>query len=135
MIRIRPAGAHLAYFTELAETAEPHLRRAEQLEWLAVLDAEHDNIAVAMRGGARGRRRGRRRCDSRAAAGWYWWLGGHKAEGLELITAAADMPGEVDDGTRAMVYALVVHFVSSTRNDEYRVAEWIRKAHRTRSAR
>ncbi|MEV0542541.1 hypothetical protein [Nocardia salmonicida] len=46
-----------------------------------------------------------------------------------MITAAADMPGEVDDGTRAMVYALVVHFVSSTRNDEYRVAEWIRKAH------
>ncbi|MEV0546417.1 BTAD domain-containing putative transcriptional regulator [Nocardia salmonicida] len=121
-------GAHLAYFTELAETAEPHLRRAEQLEWLAVLDAEHDNVAVAMRTAlAVGDAVGAVRLG--AAAGWYWWLGGHKAEGLELITAAADMPGEVDDGTRAMVYALVVHFVSSTRNDEYRVAEWIRKAH------
>jgi predicted ATPase/DNA-binding SARP family transcriptional activator len=42
--------AHLAYFTELAETAEPHLRRAEQLEWLAALEAEHDNIGSAMRG-------------------------------------------------------------------------------------
>src|SRR5690606_39808321 len=42
--------AHLNYFTGLAATAEPHLRRAEQLEWLAVLEAEHDNIAVAMRG-------------------------------------------------------------------------------------
>ena len=42
--------AHLAYFTELAETAEPHLRRAEQLEWLAALEAEHDNIGAAMRG-------------------------------------------------------------------------------------
>ncbi|MGH3166758.1 MAG: hypothetical protein ACRDN0_12825 [Trebonia sp.] len=42
--------AHLAYFTELAETAEPHLRRAEQLEWLATLAAEHDNIGSAMRG-------------------------------------------------------------------------------------
>ena len=42
--------AHLAYFTELAETAEPHLRRAEQLEWLATLEAEHDNIGAAMRG-------------------------------------------------------------------------------------
>ncbi|WP_245661264.1 BTAD domain-containing putative transcriptional regulator [Nocardia salmonicida] len=121
-------GAHLAYFTELAETAEPHLRRAEQLEWLAVLDAEHDNVAVAMRTAlAVGDAVGAVRLG--AAAGWYWWLGRHKAEGLELITAAADMPGEVDDGTRAMVYALVVHFVSSTRNDEYRVAEWIRKAH------
>ncbi|WP_280480807.1 BTAD domain-containing putative transcriptional regulator, partial [Nocardia cyriacigeorgica] len=42
--------AHLTYFTGLAATAEPHLRRAEQLEWLAVLEAEHDNIASAMRG-------------------------------------------------------------------------------------
>ena len=42
--------AHLAYVTELTETAEPHLRRADQLEWLATLDAEHDNIGSAMRG-------------------------------------------------------------------------------------
>ncbi len=42
--------AHLAYFTGLAETAEPHLRRADQLWWLATLEAEHDNIAVALRG-------------------------------------------------------------------------------------
>ena len=46
----RARQAHLAYFTELTETAEPHLRRAEQLEWLAVLEAEHDNIGAAMRG-------------------------------------------------------------------------------------
>ena len=42
--------AHLGYFTELTETAEPHLRRAEQLEWLATLGVEHDNIGSAMRG-------------------------------------------------------------------------------------
>jgi predicted ATPase len=34
----RTRRRHLAYFTELAEAAEPHLRRAEQLEWLAALD-------------------------------------------------------------------------------------------------
>ena len=42
--------AHLAYFTGLVETADPHLRRAEQLEWLATLEAEHDNIGSALRG-------------------------------------------------------------------------------------
>src|SRR5206468_2539602 len=42
--------AHLGYFTELTETAEPQLRRAGQLEWLAILEAEHDNIGAAMRG-------------------------------------------------------------------------------------
>ena len=79
--------AHLAYFTELAETAEPHLRRAEQLEWLATLEVEHDNIGAAMRGAlAAGEADGAMRLA--AAAGWYWWLGGHKAEGNELIMAA-----------------------------------------------
>ncbi|MBF6085472.1 BTAD domain-containing putative transcriptional regulator [Nocardia cyriacigeorgica] len=121
--------AHLTYFTGLAATAEPHLRRAEQLEWLAVLEAEHDNIASAMRG-ALASEDAAAAMALAAAAGWYWWLGGHKGEGTELVIAAAELPGEVDDETRAMVYGLVVHFVSSGRNDEQQIAEWIRKAHR-----
>jgi predicted ATPase len=121
--------AHLAYFTGLAETAEPHLRRAEQLEWLAALEVEHDNIAVALRGAlAAGEARGAMRLA--AAAGWYWWLGGHKAEGLELLTAATTMPGEVSDEIRAMVYALVVNFMTDGPGDQYQVAEWIHKAYR-----
>ncbi|MEU2176768.1 MULTISPECIES: BTAD domain-containing putative transcriptional regulator [Nocardia] len=121
--------AHLAYFTELADAAEPRLRRADQLEWLATLEAEHDNIAVAMRGAlAAGDATGATRLA--AAAGWYWWLSGHKAEGMELITAAADLPGEVDDEIRARVYGLVVHFLVSGPNDEQQVAEWIHKAYR-----
>ncbi|MFI6312420.1 BTAD domain-containing putative transcriptional regulator [Nocardia fusca] len=120
--------AHLAYFTGLAATAEPHLRRVGQLEWLAVLGAEHDNIAVAMRGAlAAGDTAGALRLA--AAAGWYWWLGGYKAEGLEFVSAVADAPAEVDDGTRALVYALVVHFLSSGRNDANQLAEWIHKAY------
>ncbi|WP_327142525.1 BTAD domain-containing putative transcriptional regulator [Nocardia sp. NBC_01327] len=121
--------AHLACFTELAATADPHLRRAEQLEWLAILEAEHDNIAAAVRAAlAAGDATGAMRLA--AAAGWYWWLGGHKAEGMELVIAAAEAPGEVDDDTRAMVYTLVVHFVSAGRNDEFQVEDWIHKAHR-----
>ena len=121
--------AHLAYFTELAETAEPHLRRAEQLEWLATLEAEHDNISAAMRGAiAAGDAQAAMRLA--AAAGWYWWLGGRRAEGIELIIAATNMPGEVTDDVRAMVYALVVLFVTSGRGDEHQAAEWIHKAYR-----
>jgi predicted ATPase/DNA-binding SARP family transcriptional activator len=121
--------AHLAYFTELAETADPHLRRAGQLEWLATLEAEHDNIAVALRGAlAAGEAHGAMRLA--AAAGWYWWLGGHKAEGIELITAAAGTPGEVSDGIRATVYALGVMFMTDGPADQYQAAEWIHKAYR-----
>jgi len=131
--------AHLAYFTELTETADPHLRRAEQLEWLATLEAEHDNISSAMRGAlaaAAAEGPGQSNTAAHAAmrlaagAGWYWWLGGHRTEGIELITAAADLPGEVADEIRAMVYALAVQFVSSGRGDEHQAAEWIHKAYR-----
>ncbi|MET0237341.1 MAG: BTAD domain-containing putative transcriptional regulator [Kibdelosporangium sp.] len=121
--------AHLAYFTELAETADPHLRRAGQLEWLAMLDAEYDNITAAMRGAlAAGEAQGAMRLA--AAAGWYWWLGGHKAEGSELIMAATAMPGEVSDEIRVVVYVFVVQFVVSGRSDQFEAAEWIRQAYR-----
>src|SRR5690606_32420729 len=113
--------AHLAYVTDLAATAEPHLRRADQLEWLAVLATEHDNLTAAMRGAlAAEDAAGAMRLA--AAAGWYWWLAGHKGEGTELVIAAAALPGEVDDETRALVYGLIVHFVTSGRSDEQQVA-------------
>ncbi|HEY1509051.1 MAG TPA: BTAD domain-containing putative transcriptional regulator, partial [Solirubrobacteraceae bacterium] len=121
--------AHLAYFTGLAETAEPHLRRAEQLEWLATLEAEHDNVGSAMRG-ALAAGEAHRAMRLAAAAGYYWWLSGHRAEGIELIIAATKTPGEVTDEIRAMVYALVVTFVTSGRGDEYQAEEWIHKAYR-----
>ena len=121
--------AHLGYFTELAESAEPHLRRAEQLEWLARLEADHDNIGAAMRGAiATGQAQAAMRLA--AAAGWYWWLGGRRSEGFELIVAATKVPGELTDEVRAMVYALVVMFVTSGRGDGHEAAEWIHQAYR-----
>jgi predicted ATPase/DNA-binding SARP family transcriptional activator len=121
--------AHLGYFTDLAESAEPHLRRAEQLAWLARLEADHDNIGAAMRGAiAAGEAQAAMRLA--AAAGWYWWLGGRRSEGFELIVAATNIPGEVTDEVRAMVYALVVHFVASGRGDGHEAAEWIHQAYR-----
>ncbi|WP_130343867.1 BTAD domain-containing putative transcriptional regulator [Herbihabitans rhizosphaerae] len=120
--------AHLAYFTELAEIADPHLRLAEQLEWLATLDAEHDNIAAAMRGAlAAGEAHGAMRLA--AAVGWYWWLGGHKTEGKELIMAAVALPGEVSGEIRAIVYGFVAGFLVSGRSDPSDAEDWIHKAY------
>ncbi|HET7091302.1 MAG TPA: tetratricopeptide repeat protein [Anaerolineae bacterium] len=39
---------HAAYYTELAEAAEPKLRGAEQLAWLNRLENEHENLRVAL---------------------------------------------------------------------------------------
>ncbi|WP_433010665.1 BTAD domain-containing putative transcriptional regulator [Kribbella sp. CA-294648] len=120
--------AHLDYFIGLAETAEPHLRRAEQLEWLATLEADHDNLSAALRG-AIAAGDAQASMHLAAATGWYWWLGGRRAEGLELLLAAANLPGEATDDVRAMTYALVVLYVTSGRGDEHLGAEWIHKAH------
>ncbi|MBO2450596.1 winged helix-turn-helix domain-containing protein [Actinomadura barringtoniae] len=121
--------AHRDYFTELAETAEPLLRRSQQLTWLAVLEAEHDNIGAAMRGALAA---GEAQAAMRLAvgAGWYWWLAGHKTEGLELIIAASKTPGEVTDEVRAVVYALISMFVTAGPGDEHTAEVWIREAHR-----
>ncbi|MEV0199071.1 BTAD domain-containing putative transcriptional regulator [Nonomuraea sp. NPDC050691] len=126
--------AHLAYFTELAETADPHLRRAEQVEWLSTLEAEHDNIGAALRGAiAEGWAEEAMRLA--AAAGWYWYLSGHRAEGTELCVAAAslpgEVPGEVPDEVRALAYLMVTLFVTAgVSGDQYQAREWIQEAHR-----
>ncbi|MEU6408614.1 BTAD domain-containing putative transcriptional regulator [Microbispora sp. NPDC046933] len=41
--------AHARHVLELVRTADPHLRRAEQLEWLPILVAEHENLLAAVR--------------------------------------------------------------------------------------
>jgi hypothetical protein len=39
---------HLEYFLRLAENAAPYLIRPEQLEWLDRLEADHDNLRLAL---------------------------------------------------------------------------------------
>jgi hypothetical protein len=56
---------HLAYFSELARQARPHLRSSGQFKWLDRLDTEYDNI--------------------RAALSWAQ-ASGAIAEGLRLVT-------------------------------------------------
>ncbi|MEV6675785.1 BTAD domain-containing putative transcriptional regulator [Streptomyces erythrochromogenes] len=89
--------AHAAYFTELALAADPYLRRSEQLDWLARLTAEHDNLSAALRGAiAAGEARAAVRLV--AAAGWYWWLSGHKEDGAQLAAQALALPDGSEDG-------------------------------------
>ncbi|MFD4240138.1 BTAD domain-containing putative transcriptional regulator [Streptomyces sp. NPDC058525] len=125
--------AHTAYFTRLASTADPYLRRAEQLEWLARLGEEHDNLNAALRGAiAAGEAREAVRLV--AAAGWYWWLSGRKAEGGELSAQALALPlpaGEAesarDEEDRALACALAVLFATSGLGDDRQTAELLRR--------
>nr|WP_116950337.1 BTAD domain-containing putative transcriptional regulator [Jiangella endophytica] len=121
--------AHLGYVTGLVERAEPHLRQAEQLQWLRRLGAIHDDLNVALRGAVAAG-------DAQAAvalaskAMWYWWLSGHRAEGAELTTEALAVPGEVDRTVRATAYAGLAIIATAGLGDEQEVKDWVEEAER-----
>jgi predicted ATPase/class 3 adenylate cyclase len=64
---------HLEYFLHLAETAEPHLIRPEQLEWLAQLDADYENLRAALEW-ALNKETAEPSLRLCAALGRYWYL-------------------------------------------------------------
>ncbi|MFI8513241.1 AfsR/SARP family transcriptional regulator [Streptomyces sp. NPDC085460] len=80
-------GRHLAYYTRLAETAEPELRGPAQREWLARLDAESPNLRAAL---DRAARRGDAEHALRLvdALAWYWVLRGRLGEAVRSTATA-----------------------------------------------
>jgi predicted ATPase/DNA-binding SARP family transcriptional activator len=100
-------AAHAAYFAELVKEAEPHLRRPEQLVWIAVLNAERDNVLAALRHlGDQGDAQAA--LDMAVSIGWYWSLLGSHAEALTWISFALDVPGDTDPVTRLVGEAIRV---------------------------
>ncbi|MFJ5778674.1 BTAD domain-containing putative transcriptional regulator [Streptomyces sp. NPDC093094] len=96
---------HRAWVRSLVEEAEPELRSAGQLPWIARLERELDNIRAALAGAAEAGEE----ADAGAVAlamGWFWWLRNYRFEGAEWILrvlragAAAPSPGgESPSGT------------------------------------
>jgi RNA polymerase sigma factor (sigma-70 family) len=83
---------HRDYFLALAETAAPELTGPHQASWLARLDADHENLLMALRTGAQapGAVEGLRL----AAALWRFWVArGHIGVGLDAIHAALRADG------------------------------------------
>jgi predicted ATPase/DNA-binding SARP family transcriptional activator len=79
--------AHARYFLRLAEEADPMLRTAAQLEWLARLDADYDNLLAAVRWAAGADVVIALRLVTPLAM--YWWMRGRRFEGavvaLEVV--------------------------------------------------
>jgi predicted ATPase/DNA-binding SARP family transcriptional activator len=96
--------AHAGYMLDLAGAAEPHLRGADQLSWLRRLVEEHDNLHAALRA-AIGAGDTPNAVALVARLGWYWWLRGHRVEGMSLAAEALAMPGDAPAEDRALTYA------------------------------
>lgn len=110
----RVRSAHAAYFTELAERAEPELRRADQLRWTERLTAERDNVAAAFRhvADAGDARTGLRLVG---ALTWFWMMRDLEKEAgawaLPVLEAAGDT---APDGLEEQ-YAICVMAAGLTR--------------------
>lgn len=93
-------AAHAAFFLALAEEAETHLRRPEQVEWIPLLTADAGNFGAALRfaidtGDADTANR------LGAALAWYWTIRGDYTSAARWLPAAAEMPGPAPDTARA----------------------------------
>jgi predicted ATPase len=92
---------HTAFFTELAEEAAPHLQQADQVEWLAVLEREHDNMRVALRWLAD---KGDAESELRLAAALahFWEFRAHLSEGQQRLEEALARGEEASAPLRAV---------------------------------
>ncbi|MFL6051429.1 MAG: BTAD domain-containing putative transcriptional regulator [Actinoallomurus sp.] len=99
-------AAHAAYFLDLAEAAEPHLRRAEQLRWLARLNSERGNLLAGLRLLVRTDHAGALRMLAAMSA--YWWLRGLRSEAAAAATELLGLMGDEPPAGTAEEYALCV---------------------------
>jgi predicted ATPase len=97
-------AAHARYFADLAAEADPHLRQRDQLEWLALLEVERDNILGALKFlGDTGEAAAAVELAMKLT--WYWTLLGSHSEAATWLRFALAVPGEVPQGRRVMAHA------------------------------
>ncbi|WP_428500653.1 BTAD domain-containing putative transcriptional regulator [Pseudonocardia sp.] len=101
------AAAHARYHLALAREADPQLRRADQLRWLARLSAEDANTTAALRWSATHDRPTAFALVAALAA--YWWLSGRHSRSGPV--AAELLDGEPPAGMDEEYAAVVAHAV------------------------
>ncbi|MGI5163964.1 AfsR/SARP family transcriptional regulator [Spirillospora sp. CA-253888] len=119
--------AHAVHFADLAETAEPHLYRHDQLRWLDRLVAEHDNTHAALRWALAERDAplALRLC---AGLGWYWFLRGQLGESADNIMRVLSLPRLPEDRTTALALALGGLTAIDSRVTAGHAGDWLLRA-------
>jgi predicted ATPase/DNA-binding XRE family transcriptional regulator len=79
---------HLESYLNLAVTAEPHLIRLEQLEWLSLLDYDYENIRFALEWALRKEETTKQSLSLCSALLWFWEIRGYWLEGLNWVKRA-----------------------------------------------
>jgi predicted ATPase/DNA-binding SARP family transcriptional activator len=96
-LRAAAERAHRAWARALAEEADPRLRSAGQLPYIARLETEHDNLRAALD-------RSLTAGDEPEAAalalamGWFWWLRNYRHEGVRWLDRVLRLGAALDAG-------------------------------------
>ncbi|MEU4574715.1 BTAD domain-containing putative transcriptional regulator [Nonomuraea sp. NPDC023979] len=98
---------HGRCFEALAQRADPHLRRGEQLEWLRRLSADHGNLMGALRWAVRHDRDRALRMVAVLAS--YWWLSGRQSQAGEPAAELLEAVGRPVEGLEEGYVMCVVH--------------------------
>ena len=102
--RVATERRHFDYFLRMAQTATDHLFGPEQIAWLDRLDAEGDNVRVALAwsfaqpelaGGA---------ADLVIALSWFWRIRSHVMEGRQWLDRSLQLPGLTTAQRAALLY-------------------------------
>ncbi|MFI6320657.1 BTAD domain-containing putative transcriptional regulator [Nonomuraea sp. NPDC050556] len=118
-----PNREHAAYFLDLAQRADPHLRRPEQLDWLARLSADHGNFLAALRWGAEHDRRTAMRLVAALAA--YCFLAGRRGE---VGSIASRLLGGPEEGLEEEYIMCVAYAIPRADQEDWDRAGEIIKA-------
>lgn len=84
---------HAEVYAELASKADEGLRSHEQMDWLRLLEDEHDNLREAIAWSLEFGKT-QRALELVASLGLFWFMGGHWQESWEWLTKALDAAGE-----------------------------------------
>jgi predicted ATPase/DNA-binding CsgD family transcriptional regulator len=99
------------YYLAMAERAEQELRRRDQQEWNARLEADHDNMRAVLRW-ALGKNEVEIALRLAGALAWFWYIRGYWSEGREWLQSAisldnASQPFYPPSTARARAKALI----------------------------
>lgn len=103
-------SAHAAWVLALTERAAPEYTRADQIDWLALLDLEDANLAAALRWSlGEGED-----ADTAARIGWglwlFWWLRGRLQTGRSAMEQALTHELAPDVRARALLTSAAMSF-------------------------
>ena len=120
--------AHAQYYLNLAEKAEPEIRRAEQVKWLNQLEQEHDNLRASLHWFLE---QGEIEAALRLCAALYrfWLISSHQSEGYQWVekALAASEKIEVPLEIRAKVLS-VAGILAHNRGQHQRSSELLHRS-------